>query len=670
MRTVDLERRGFIKLGLAAGAGLAASGALGALAQVSGRHVSRTTSNFHRPIDTACRICPAGCGIRAFVDGAGNLVTLSGISGHPINDGKICARGMAAINLHYHPERLLDPVAAVNGRGVGFTAIRNEAALSQAGRMIRDAKNAGALFVIDTEDDEPSTWRQWLDQLGVEGLVLSRPVYERARRCKVDFEAFGQPYVHANLDGARTILVFGANPFEGGPYYIAQARGIVDARVKNGAKLFVFDSRNTNTAGRADRWLPIRPGTEYAAALYLLKRLADPRNELSDAIFAGLNDETVFEYTGVKPERMHEVVEALRSSGRTSIIVGDGVFSQDQAIAIRRALALLERSSGGYPVFAQGPQDASSILDISPDRLYGRIADSSRPVFLITRRSNPVYDGGGPALAMLLRGPDKVTGHLSICSFVNETNQYADLIVPEALPLEEWGLVPAIYRSESPTWTLQRPVAKAPAAVMNGLDFINTAAGTSILANERRVRDRIAEMDWSIPTEGEANCFENHTAYPVSQDASMPGWEDLTPFSEFESPHQDGRFALVVHDSNVMNASLANAKWLAEIAHRNALAIHVDDATKLGIKQGDAVRVVHGDRRIVASAFVCQSVRPGVVALARGYGHENYGKIAAGKRWRTDDPDAWLIWWGEYGNGVNAGALTREKTIAVKVTKA
>jgi len=71
----------------------------------------------------------------------------------------------------------------------------------------------------------------------------------------------------------------------------------------------------------------------------------------------------------------------------------------------------------------------------------------------------------------------------------------------------------------------------------------------------------------------------------------------------------------------------ANSKWLSEISHRNPLLIHTSDAERLGIVNGDLVRVTTEIGFSVNRAWVTEGIRPGVVACSHHMG-----------RWRlTDD---------------------------------
>ena len=54
---------------------------------------------------STCRECPAGCGILA-KNREGRVVKIEGNPYHPMNRGKICMRGQAALQGIYNPDRL------------------------------------------------------------------------------------------------------------------------------------------------------------------------------------------------------------------------------------------------------------------------------------------------------------------------------------------------------------------------------------------------------------------------------------------------------------------------------------------------------------------------------------------------------------------------------------
>ena len=73
---------------------------------------------------STCRECPAGCGLIA-KNREGRIIKLEGNPLHPLNRGKLCMRGQAALQAVYNPDRLWSPLLREKG---GFTPIGFEQA--------------------------------------------------------------------------------------------------------------------------------------------------------------------------------------------------------------------------------------------------------------------------------------------------------------------------------------------------------------------------------------------------------------------------------------------------------------------------------------------------------------------------------------------------------------
>ncbi|MFC1516217.1 nitrate reductase, partial [Thermodesulfobacteriota bacterium] len=58
---------------------------------------------------STCRECPAGCGILA-KNREGRVIKVEGNPLHPVNKGKLCMRGQAAVQRIYHPDRIKTPL--------------------------------------------------------------------------------------------------------------------------------------------------------------------------------------------------------------------------------------------------------------------------------------------------------------------------------------------------------------------------------------------------------------------------------------------------------------------------------------------------------------------------------------------------------------------------------
>jgi len=96
---------------------------------------------------SVCPLCAAGCGLTVRVmdadadvvrDGQAGVLKilaakkLEGSADHPVNRGGLCARGQAAIQVTYHPDRITQPLKRSGERGDGrYEAISWDDALTE-----------------------------------------------------------------------------------------------------------------------------------------------------------------------------------------------------------------------------------------------------------------------------------------------------------------------------------------------------------------------------------------------------------------------------------------------------------------------------------------------------------------------------------------------------------
>jgi len=94
-----------------------------------------------------------------------------------------------------------------------------------------------------------------------------------------------------------------------------------------------------------------------------------------------------------------------------------------------------------------------------------------------------------------------------------------------------------------------------------------------------------------------------------------------------------------------------NCKWLTEIYYDNPGWINPETAAKLGIGDGDDIKVKSAIGEITTKARVTPAVVPGVVAISHHCGHWEYGRYASGKKapMGADDPSDKLKWWTRNG---------------------
>src|SRR6185369_17318380 len=67
---------------------------------------------------SSCSFCTAGCGILVRVS-EGRAKKIEGNPDHPVNLGRLCARGQSILQELYHPDRVTQPLRRTGPRGSG-----------------------------------------------------------------------------------------------------------------------------------------------------------------------------------------------------------------------------------------------------------------------------------------------------------------------------------------------------------------------------------------------------------------------------------------------------------------------------------------------------------------------------------------------------------------------
>jgi len=257
-------------------------------------HKTESGSAAHEQlVPTLCHGCSYGgynCGILAHVRN-GVMRRVEGNPDHPLNRGRLCAKGLAATQWVYNPRRLTHPLIRRGPRGNGrFQRISWEEALGVLCEKISETRDVLGPEHILLCKGQASSWiglhhmlmLRFLHALGSPNFTSWSPYICYGPQLFYHRLTVGGPtYARPDYDNADLILEWFTGGGQGGP-----ARGGVETldtnlrsvpakildRLGKGAKLVVINPQLIPLAanGRAHRWIPIRPGTDAALALAMI----------------------------------------------------------------------------------------------------------------------------------------------------------------------------------------------------------------------------------------------------------------------------------------------------------------------------------------------------------------------------------------------------------------
>lgn len=223
-------------------------------------------------VRTTCAYCGVGCGIRATVTGA-RQVLIRGDAGHPANFGRLCSKGTHLGETVGLEGRLLTPMIGQRQAGwdeaLGMVAERMRACIAQHGPDSVAFYVSGQLL---TED-------YYVANKLMKGFVGSANIDTNSRLCMASAvaahnRAFGEdlvPCTYEDLDEADLILLVGSNTAWCHPVIWQR---IEAARERRGTKIVVIDPRRTETAEQADLHVAVAPDGDVALFNALLRDMA------------------------------------------------------------------------------------------------------------------------------------------------------------------------------------------------------------------------------------------------------------------------------------------------------------------------------------------------------------------------------------------------------------
>ncbi len=226
------------------------------------------TKRVHK-VATICEMCFWRCGVLASVQD-GKVVRVEGNPDHPLNKGKLCARGNAGTKLLDDPDRLKYPMIRTGARGEGrFRRATWDEALDLLAARLKELKakhgpESVAFFPHGIGAREFGTLMKAYGTPNAAEPAFAQCRGPREVGYALTFgRALGSPEP-VDFDETKLIVLIGTHIGEN--VFTSQVTAFANARAR-GAKLITVDPRFSTAASKSDWWLPIRPGTDVALLL-------------------------------------------------------------------------------------------------------------------------------------------------------------------------------------------------------------------------------------------------------------------------------------------------------------------------------------------------------------------------------------------------------------------
>ena len=489
-----------------------------------------------------CRMCPGGCGLRVRRVG-GRPIKVDGNPLHPVNGGRLCPKGQAALQSLYHPDRLTGPMRRVGPAGSidSFEPTSWEEALAEITERLKLLRQVGrpeslALVRADSRGLGSRLAARFLQAFGSPNDIVCDRGQEAAALAMHSSQGVRQAPAY-DVQSTDYVLSFGAALLEAcsSPVHMMRAYGeFRQGRPGRRGKLVQIESRLSITASSADEWVEVRPGTEGILALGVAQVLVaenlynrDFVNErclgfdsYGEDLRSFLEDnfrlESVAAVTGVSVNvilRIAREFAAARSQLAVATRKGPllpGTLFDHLAVQVLNALVGNLDSVGGVllpeaipieswpalpedPIAAAGREqprldDAGTEsyphLTSNLEGLAERLVDGGRyPLeILMILGADPAFSSMAPE--RFARGMEKVPMKVSFATLPDDTALLADWILPASHFLETWDLDTSPPGLPFPVLSLAQPTLPAP-------PFDTRPAAEIFLDLARRVGDEM-----------------------------------------------------------------------------------------------------------------------------------------------------------------------------------
>ncbi|NDU85558.1 MAG: molybdopterin-dependent oxidoreductase [Ferrovum sp.] len=609
---------------------------------------------------STCTQCGSGCGIMGKVR-EGRVLKLEGNPESAISAGKICGLGQAAVQAHYNPDRLRTPMMRSEGGLIPVSWDKATQMLEQRLGPTSTLKGDQIAFLTgDISGHQRVLLENFLESYDSTHHVLydaiSRVTGQAASKAVLGAE---QPLL--NIDKARLILSFGNDFLGAGVSPVHMAAQYAKFRKAPRGTLIQIEPRMTLTGGNADRWYPIKPGTEGILALGIAHDLLQHEEfakgvpDEVHALVKQYDQASVSEITGIGADAVHLIAGQLWNNSPSLVIAGPGAeghaYGFSNVVAIQLLNVIL--ANRGKTIEGQAEHPFPQLAPLQGGyralaKLHEQMASGQCQALLI-HGTNPVFTS--PSNLPFADSMEKVPFKVAFVTHLDETAGNCDLVLPLLSAMEDFGTHVADYQPNGVELMVQQPLMEKLYPESRGfgdilLDILKKRKPDSYTAFpdyysyiktavvKAKPVFKVTDSDdhfWEdalrkgvIKWEGKPTALEAKLS--LLEVPKPRGLEADYPFYFVPSVRpdmRDGRHAYLpwLQESPETMTTIVWDSWVE---------IHPKTAAEMQIREGDVLVVQSATGSVRAVAYIFPGIQPDTVSMPLGQGHTQLGRFATG----------------------------------------
>ena len=605
---------------------------------------------------STCQQCPSGCGVHGRVR-EGRVLKLEG-NPDALNGKGLCQMGQASLQGHYNPDRIMQPMAR---KGGSLAPVSWEEAWKLMEEKVSGVGQGRSAWFTGTISGHQG---KLLAALNKAWGSKEHYVYEAVNNAvgeAVNEAVLGDPAPAYRLDKAKAVLSFGADFLGTWMSPVHFSREYVKFRTGDRGVLIQVEPKMSLTGGNADLWVAARPGTEGVIALGIANVLLTkhqvngnglPQSALDEIAKYDVNKVT--EITGVGGDTLVRIATYLKENSPSLVLSGESAHNHANGYQNAMAAMMLNVLLGnvGKTIEASNSMafddlkakrgNSRALLD------FAKAADAGKYDVVFFMGANPVYTA--PDHIGFKEKLAKVPFKVALSMFPDETTMAADLVLPLSSPYEEWGTLVAPYQPKEAAISVSQPLMKPLSAetmsvgdiLLSMLKYHGVAEYKNYDDYYAYLRDAFNAMPGSVKGgKGDDEFWSASVQQGFITAPTSGGSLKVSLGNVGQSGYQansDYPFHLVPSSNQTMyDGRNANLPWLQEapdqiskVFWESWAEIHPKTAAKLGVKEGDFIRVESDQGAIETQVYIFKGVQVDTVAVPMGRGHEEYGRYAKG----------------------------------------
>lgn len=583
---------------------------------------------------STCTGCSQSCGI-LIKTREGRPIKVDGNPDHPINRGKICAKGQASILNLYDPFRLRTTQygSASNKHGDVSWKQADEEII----RSLSEAVQRGKEIALVTRAINSPTTKKLLDEFKTKfptTKVYSYSLFNNETRRRAWQKCYGSKELPViEWEKAKIILALESDFLGTDGMVVEQIRKFSDARdvmkTKNFNRFYSIEGVMSLTGANADYRLRLRPDAQLEFILALATELG------TDKFSSSLSLRDVAQKHGLSTEILQHLVDDLRNYRGEAMIYAGDILSEEVHIAVNYLNELL----GNIKLF-QKEHCAMNVVPLSSSEEIETLVSemkSGKVGIVIHFDSNPIYHlpkefGYEEALK-------SVPVSIGLVEADNETSRHCTFVLPINHAFESWG----DYQVRNGMLSLQQPVIaplydtrQKEAVVLSWINknesYKETIYHEYLMSRWEKEVFPMLKLKVDFKTFWYSSLHDGIVEF--HEPIKSTGKYNTRALTSIALLPVSGMGVALIESSFLGDGSYANNGWLQElpdpiskIVWDNYAAVSPKTAKSLHVDNNDVVEVRLPQGSVLIPVFLQPGQADDFISLSLGYGRINAGPV-------------------------------------------